>query len=144
MEPLDEATIFVAWERIDSQRFVLADDYGRLYLFMLILDDKNRVQSWKLDVIGQTSRASVLVYLDAGYVFVGSHQGDSQVVRIAEKSMEIVQTFSNIAPVLDFTIMDMGNRSGEGKQTSTLLVRLESLLAAALIRTAVFGVFAVV
>lgn len=114
-EPLDEATIFVAWERIDAQRFVLADDYGRLYMFMLVLDEQSRVQSWKLDVIGQTSRASVLVYLDAGYVFIGSHQGDSQVIRITEKSMEIVQTFSNIAPVLDFTIMDMGNRSGEGQ-----------------------------
>ncbi|OAL54390.1 DNA damage-binding protein 1 [Pyrenochaeta sp. DS3sAY3a] len=114
-EPLDEATIFVAWERIDAQRYVFADEYGRLYLFMLVLDAQNRVQSWKLDIIGKTSRASVLVYLDAGYVFVGSHQGDSQVIRIAEKSMEIVQTFSNIAPVLDFTIMDMGNRSGEGQ-----------------------------
>ena len=114
-EPLDEATIFVAWERIDSQRFVLADDYGRLYLFMLVLSDGDRVQSWKLDVIGQTSRASTLVYLDAGYVFVGSHQGDSQVIRITERSMDIIQTFSNIAPVLDFTIMDMGNRSGEGQ-----------------------------
>ncbi|KAF1939040.1 hypothetical protein EJ02DRAFT_409238 [Clathrospora elynae] len=114
-EPLDDATIFVAWERIDAQRFVLADDYGRLYMFMLILDGKHRVQSWKLHVIGQTSRASVLVYLDAGYVFVGSHQGDSHVIKIAEKSMEVVQTFSNIAPILDFTIMDMGNRSGEGQ-----------------------------
>lgn len=115
VEPLEEATIFVAWEKIDSQRFILADDYGRLYLFMLILGDGNRVQSWKLDVIGKTSRASTLVYLDAGYVFVGSHQGDSQVIRITEKSMDIVQTFSNIAPVLDFTIMDMGNRSSEGQ-----------------------------
>lgn len=115
VEPLDEATIFVAWERIDAQRFVLADDYGRLYLLMLILDEQSKVQSWKLDAIGRTSRASVLVYLDAGYVFVGSHQGDSQVVRIAEKSMDIVQTFSNIAPILDFTVMDMGNRSGEGQ-----------------------------
>ncbi|KAF2199118.1 DNA damage-binding protein 1 [Delitschia confertaspora ATCC 74209] len=114
-EPLEEATIFVAWERIDSQRFVLADDYGRLYLFMLVLNDQNKVRSWKLDVIGQTSRASVLVYLDAGYVFVGSHQGDSQVIRIAEKDMEVVQTFANIAPILDFTIMDMGNRSSEGQ-----------------------------
>ncbi|KAF2855653.1 DNA damage-binding protein 1 [Plenodomus tracheiphilus IPT5] len=114
-EPLDEATIFVAWERVDAQRFVLADDYGRLYMFMLILDGRQKVRSWKLDIIGQTSRASVLVYLDAGYVFVGSHQGDSQVVKIAERSMEIIQTFSNIAPVLDFTIMDMGNRSGEGQ-----------------------------
>ncbi|KAI1579708.1 MMS1-N multi-domain protein [Pyrenophora tritici-repentis] len=114
-EPLDEATIFVAWERIDAQRFVLADDYGRLYMFMLVLSAQGKVQSWKLDIIGQTSRASTLVYLDAGYVYVGSHQGDSQVIKIAEKSMEIVQTFSNIAPILDFTIMDMGNRSGEGQ-----------------------------
>lgn len=114
-EPLDEATIFVAWERIDAQRFVLADDYGRLYMFMLILDARQKVRSWKLDIIGQTSRASVLVYLDAGCVFVGSHQGDSQVIKIAERSMDIIQTFSNIAPILDFTIMDMGNRSGEGQ-----------------------------
>ncbi|KAF1964018.1 DNA damage-binding protein 1 [Bimuria novae-zelandiae CBS 107.79] len=114
-QPLEEATVFVAWAQVDAQRFVLADDYGRLYLFMLELNDANKVQSWKLDIIGQTSRASTLVYLDAGHVFVGSHQGDSQVIRIAEKSIEIVQSFSNIAPILDFTIMDMGNRSGEGQ-----------------------------
>ncbi|KAF2273015.1 DNA damage-binding protein 1 [Westerdykella ornata] len=114
-EPLDDATIFVAWECIDKNRFVFADDYGGLYLFMLLLDEHDQVQSWKLDLLGKTSRASVLVYLDAGYVFVGSHQGDSQVIRIAEKSMEVVQTFANIAPILDFTIMDMGNRSGEGQ-----------------------------
>lgn len=114
-QPLEEATIFVAWERIDSQRLLLADDYGRLYLFMLELEDDDGVRSWKLDIIGHTSRASVLVYLDAGLFFVGSHQGDSHVILITEKSMEIVQTFSNIAPILDFTIMDMGNRSGEGQ-----------------------------
>lgn len=114
-EPLDEATIFVAWAQVDNQRYVLGDDYGRLYLLMLELDGRNAVRSWRLDSIGQTSRASVLVYLDAGYVFVGSHQGDSQVVRVSEKSMEVVQSFSNIAPILDFTIMDMGNRSGEGQ-----------------------------
>ena len=114
MQPLEEATIFVAWERVDSQRFVLADDYGRLYLLMLVMDGST-VQDWKLDIIGQTSRASVLIYLDAGQIFVGSHQGDSQVIRITEKSMDIIQTFANIAPILDFTIMDMGNRSGEGQ-----------------------------
>lgn len=113
--PLEEATIFVAWAQVDAQRFLLADEYGRLYLFMLELDQKNKVQSWKLDTVGRTSRASTLVYLDAGYFFVGSHQGDSQVIRITQKSIETVQTFSNIAPILDFTVMDMGNRSGEGQ-----------------------------
>ncbi|KAI9836643.1 MAG: hypothetical protein M1819_001277 [Sarea resinae] len=111
--PLEEATIFVAWEQIDAQRFLLADDYGRLYLLMLVLGDDDAVSGWKLEAIGETSRASVLVYLDAGSVFVGSHQGDSQVIRVQEKSIEVVQTLPNIAPILDFTIMDMGSRAGD-------------------------------
>ena len=82
---------------------------------MLLLKDEDEVQGWKLDMIGETSRASVLVYLDGGYVFVGSHQGDSQLIKIHERSIEIVQTLSNIAPILDFTIMDMGSRAGEGQ-----------------------------
>lgn len=112
---LEEATIFVAWEQIDNQRFVLADDYGRLYLLMLVLGDENTVKDWKLDVLGETSHSSTLVYLDAGHIFVGSHQGDSQVIRITERSMEVVQTFANVAPILDFAVMDMGNRSDEGQ-----------------------------
>ncbi|KAB2579269.1 DNA damage-binding protein 1 [Lasiodiplodia hormozganensis] len=115
-KPLDESTIFVSWEQIDNQRFLLADDFGGLYLFMLLLDEgSGAVEGWRLDRIGETSRASALVYLDAGHVFVGSHEGDSQVIRITEGSTEVVQTFHNIAPILDFTIMDMGNRSGEGQ-----------------------------
>ena len=70
---------------------------------------------WKLDCLGTISRASCLVYLDGGYVFVGSHQGDSQVIRIQEKGVEVVQTFASIAPILDFAIMDMGSRDDEGQ-----------------------------
>ncbi|KAK7527041.1 DNA damage-binding protein 1 [Phyllosticta citriasiana] len=113
--PLEESTIFVAWEQIDSQRFLLADEFGILSLLMLLFDESGTVDGWKLEKLGETSRASVLVYLDAGHLFVGSHEGDSQVIKLAEKSIEIVQTFPNIAPILDFTIMDMGNRSGEGQ-----------------------------
>jgi len=115
VEPLEEASIFVAWTAIDAQRFLLADDYGRLYLLMLMLDSRNSVTGWKLDVIGHTSRASVLVYLGGGLVYVGSHQGDSQVVSIQERSMEVMQTLPNIAPILDFAIMDMGSRAGESQ-----------------------------
>jgi len=113
--PLQESTIFATWERIDAQRWLIADVYGKLYLLMLLLQNEDEVQGWKLDMIGETSRASVLVYLDGGYVFVGSHQGDSQLIKIHEKSIEVVQTFSNIAPILDFTIMDLGSRVGEGQ-----------------------------
>ena len=112
--PLREATIFVAWEKIDYQRYVFADEYGKLYLFMLGIDEQHMVTGWQLDVIGQTTKASTLVYLGEGRVFVGSHQGDSQVITIRPQALEVAQTLPNIAPILDFTIMDMGNQSGEG------------------------------
>ncbi|KAF2217190.1 hypothetical protein CERZMDRAFT_32744 [Cercospora zeae-maydis SCOH1-5] len=110
-QPLNEATIFVTWCQIDEQRFVLADDYGKLYLLMVHQKPDGEYQSHQVDVLGETSRASTLVYLDEGRVFVGSHQGDSQIIQISPKHIEVVQTFSNIAPILDFTVMDMGNRS---------------------------------
>ena len=114
LKPLKEATIFVTWTQIDAQRWLLADEYGKIYLLMLLLEDHD-VVGWKFHLLGTTSRASVLVYLDAGLVFVGSHQGDSKVIRIQEKSMDVVQTISNIAPILDFTVMDMGSRAGDGQ-----------------------------
>ena len=80
---------------------------------MLVLDTNNQVETWRLDFLGSTSRASVLVYLGAGIAFVGSHQGDSQVVRISDGYIEVIQTLANIAPVLDFTIMDLGSRASE-------------------------------
>lgn len=113
IQPCDP-TVFVAWEQIDNQRYVLADDYGKLYLLMLQLNFEEKVEGWKLDMLGAASRANVLVYLDAGRIFLGSHQGDSQLIRIIEGGIEIEQTFSNIAPILDFVVMDMGNRSAEG------------------------------
>lgn len=112
---MDEATVFAAWEQVDSQRWLLADDYGRLFLLMLVLDSDNQVESWRLDQLGNTSRASVLIYLGGGIIFVGSHQGDSQVLQIGNGSIEVIQTISNIAPILDFTIMDLGNRSSESQ-----------------------------
>ncbi|PGH07582.1 hypothetical protein AJ80_07971 [Polytolypa hystricis UAMH7299] len=112
---LEEPTVFVAWEQIDSQRWLLADDYGRLFFLMLVLNNSGEVEGWKLDFLGETSRASVLVYLGGGVTFVGSHQGDSQVIKIVEGSFEIIQTFSNIAPILDFTVMDLGGRPGENQ-----------------------------
>ena len=115
VEPLERATIFVAWEQIDAQRWIISDDCGNLYLLMLIISHEDEVSGWKLDMLGIISTASTLIYLDGGLVFVGSHQGDSQVIKIQERAIEVVQTISNIAPILDFTVMDMGSRAGEGQ-----------------------------
>ena len=105
----------MAWEKVDSQRWLLADDYGRLFFLMFVLDNQGNVEDWKLDYLGSTSRATVLVYLGGGVLFVGSHQGDSQVLRIGDGSFEVIQTLSNIAPILDFTVMDLGNRASESQ-----------------------------
>lgn len=112
-QPLAEATIFVAWCAIDDQRFCLSDDYGQLYLLFIKRDQRDEYDGWQLDVLGETSRASTLVYLDGGKIFVGSHQGNSQLIQIQESGLEVLQTFANIAPILDFTVMDMGNRTSD-------------------------------
>lgn len=106
----DEATTWRCWEKVDERRWLLGDEYGRLY-FLMIEVEKGAVVSWKLDLVGTTSQASRLIYLDEGMVFVGSHLGNSQVVRLQEDGLEVLQTFDNIAPIIDFNIMDLGRGS---------------------------------
>ncbi|OAP64952.1 hypothetical protein AYL99_00924 [Fonsecaea erecta] len=104
--------IWTTWAKVDDRRWLLADDYGKLF-FLMIETSFSEVISWRLDPVGVTSRASSLIYLDEGNVFVGSHSGDSQVVHIEEEGVRVIQTLPNIAPILDFTIMDLG-RGSEG------------------------------
>lgn len=114
-QPLEaDATVWTCWTKVDEQRWLLADDYGHLY-FLMILVSGESIDSWRLDIVGNISIASTLVYLEGGFVFVGSHSGDSQVVRIIDEGLEVVQTFSNIAPILDLTIMDLGRGTDAGQ-----------------------------
>jgi DNA damage-binding protein 1 len=54
-------------------------------------------------------------------LFLASHHGDSQLLRIdiATQVMVLVKTLSNNAPILDFAIMDMGNREGDSQFGNT-------------------------
>ncbi|KAG8166430.1 hypothetical protein KVR01_002119 [Diaporthe batatas] len=119
-EPLKEASIFVAWAPYDERHYLVADEYGRMYL-LTILTKNNTVEVDRLQmtVIGKTSRASCLVYMD-NFLFVGSHYGDSQLWRVdfeqdAGRFLQLAQVFPNNAPILDFAIMDMGNREGDSQ-----------------------------
>lgn len=116
---LREATIFVAWACYDIEHYFLADDYGQLYML--------KIQVQSVEVIGMTvtklgkiSRASCLVYLGEGYLYVASHQGTPQLIHVSNPTaggkITIIDTFANIAPILDFAIMDLGNR-GDTSQT---------------------------
>ncbi|KAI9774010.1 MAG: hypothetical protein M1839_001962 [Geoglossum umbratile] len=116
MKKLGNPTIFVAWAEIGPQFYLVGDEYGKLYgLTLKVVDDS--VRDFSVETLGETPRASVMVYLGDGYLFIGSHSGDSQLVRLrtVEPKIELVQTLPNIAPVLDFAVMDMGNRAGEGQ-----------------------------
>ena len=117
VDSLEDPTIWSAWTQVDSCRWLLADDYGRLYFLMLVFDDLDdaEVVGLRLDKVSEITRASILVYLDSGFVFVGSNYGDCQVVRVREGGLEVIQTLSVLAPITDFTIMDMGSRAGDGQ-----------------------------
>jgi DNA damage-binding protein 1 len=117
---LAEATIFVAWAEYNVTHYFLADDYGNLHLLTLNTEGVV-VKDMDVNCIGKTSRASNLVYLGDDLLFVGSHYGDSQVFRLdlgnedPKQYVQLVQTLPNIGPILDFAIMDMGNRGDEGQ-----------------------------
>ncbi|KAH9924683.1 CPSF A subunit region-domain-containing protein [Epithele typhae] len=62
----------------NSRRFILGDAYGRLS--MLAFDDKRMYIT--LLPLGETSPATCMTYLSSQVLYVGSHFGDSQIVRI--------------------------------------------------------------
>ncbi|KAF9874729.1 DNA damage-binding protein 1 [Colletotrichum karsti] len=107
---LTNPTIFVAWAEYDVRNYFLSDDYGNLHL-LTIETDGVIVTDMTVTLLGFTSRASCLVYLGDGMLFLGSHYGDSQLLRVdvVAGTTKLVQTIPNIAPILDFSIMDLGN-----------------------------------
>ncbi|KAM0618207.1 hypothetical protein ACHAP0_000868 [Verticillium nonalfalfae] len=112
---LDEPRIFVSWAKYDVTRYLLADDYGNLHLLTLEVDGVI-VTGLSLKTIGKTSRASCLVYMGNEILFLGSHHGDSQLftLDLCAQTIRLIQTIPNIAPILDFSIMDLGNAGDSG------------------------------
>ena len=77
-QPLgDRATAWSCWTKVDQLRWLLGDDYGNLYFLMLVTKDGSTVSRWKLDLLGNGSKPSCLIYLDEGFVFLGSHSEGS-------------------------------------------------------------------
>ncbi|XWW93905.1 hypothetical protein V2A60_001844 [Cordyceps javanica] len=124
---LEKPKIYVAWAMYDDTHYFLADDYGRLDLMTLetyteptgVIVTGMTVRPLRFpDSENLTSRASNLVYMGDSMLFVASHHGDSQLLRIDldSQTMYPVKLLSNNAPILDFAIMDMGNREGDNQQ----------------------------
>lgn len=121
---LEQPKIYVSWAEYDEKRYLLADDYGRLDLLTVETDVEPtgavvtgmRVAPMVFDDDSTvTSRASQLVYMGDNILYLASHHGDCQVLRVDVESRRMVKlnVLQNNAPILDFSIMDMGNREGD-------------------------------
>ncbi|TMW57264.1 hypothetical protein Poli38472_003189 [Pythium oligandrum] len=103
----------------DGSRFLLADQYGALSVVSLQHNGMD-VTGLYLEMLGETSVASCLSYLDNGVVFVGSSFGDSQLIKLNPESDEsgsyitVLDTYVNIGPITDFCVMDL-DRQGQGQ-----------------------------
>jgi DNA damage-binding protein 1 len=113
---LDEPTIFVAWERFDDLRYVLADLYHNLHMLTIRVDGADVVDI-KVRKLGQVTKATVMVNMGDGIFYIASHECDSVVVRIDPETETVLplQYLDNVAPILDFAVMDMGSRDGESQ-----------------------------
>ncbi|KAG2276307.1 hypothetical protein Bca52824_058862 [Brassica carinata] len=62
---------------VDGSRYLLGDHAGLVHL-LVITHEKEKVTGLKIELLGETSIASTISYLDNAVVFVGSSYGDSQ------------------------------------------------------------------
>ncbi|VDL83163.1 unnamed protein product [Nippostrongylus brasiliensis] len=136
-----DKSLFTCYAPVDAngQRFLLSDDHGILYMLVLDVETKgstSSVKDLKIESLGETVIAECLVYLDNGVLFVGSRFGDSQLVRLTSQPnaennsfVQILQTFTNLAPIRDIAVMECDGQnqiitcSGAFKEGSLRIIR---------------------
>lgn len=84
------------------------------------MDGTTAVRDLKIELLGEVSIPECVTYLDNGVVFIGSRLGDSQLVKLNVNADEnnsyvtVMETFTNLAPIVDMTIVDL-DRQGQGQ-----------------------------
>jgi len=108
----------------NGSRYLLANLAGDL--FMLILEKEERmdgtvtVKDLKVETLGVTTIPEKILYLDNGVVFLGSHLGDSQLVKLNSKRdssgsyVQVMETFTNLGPIVDMVVVDL-EKQGQGQ-----------------------------
>ncbi|KAM2703176.1 hypothetical protein EV2_004801 [Malus domestica] len=110
-----------AYGRVDADgsRYLLGDHAGQLHL-LVITHEKEKVSGLKIELLGETSIASTISYLDNAFVYIGSSYGDSQLVKLnlqpdAKGSyVEVLERYVNLGPIVDFCVVDL-ERQGQGQ-----------------------------
>ncbi|XP_058071572.1 DNA damage-binding protein 1 isoform X2 [Magnolia sinica] len=110
-----------AYGRVDADgsRYLLSDHAGFLHL-LVITHEKERVTGLKIELLGETSVASTISYLDNAFVYVGSSYGDSQLIKLNLQPdpkgsyVEVLERYVNLGPIVDFCVVDL-ERQGQGQ-----------------------------
>ncbi|KAF2317850.1 hypothetical protein GH714_041167 [Hevea brasiliensis] len=98
-----------AYGRVDADgsRYLLGDHAGLLHL-LVITHEKEKVTGLKIELLGETSIASTISYLDNAVVYIGSSYGDSQVHML--KSWKVMSTWDQLL----ISVVDL-ERQGQGQ-----------------------------
>ncbi|GAB2241606.1 hypothetical protein Droror1_Dr00018381 [Drosera rotundifolia] len=110
-----------AYGRVDADgsRYLLGDHAGLLHL-LVITHEKEKVTGLKIELLGETSIASSISYLDNAFVYVGSSYGDSQLIKLNLQPdskgsyVEVLERYVNLGPIVDFCVVDL-ERQGQGQ-----------------------------
>ncbi|XWS62379.1 hypothetical protein CRYUN_Cryun06bG0005900 [Craigia yunnanensis] len=114
-------SITTAYGRVDADgsRYLLGNHAGLLHL-LVITHEKEKVTGLKIELLGETSIASTISYLDNAFVYIGSSYGDSQLIKLnlqpdAKGSyVEVLERYVNLGPIVDFCVVDL-ERQGQGQ-----------------------------
>ncbi|KAF7655410.1 hypothetical protein LDENG_00056180 [Lucifuga dentata] len=124
--PTIKQSTIVCHNRVDpnGSRYLLGDMEGRLFMLLLekeeLMDGSVVLKDLHVELLGETSIAECLTYLDNGVVFVGSRLGDSQLVKLNVDSNDqgsyvaVMETFTNLGPIVDMCVVDL-ERQGQGQ-----------------------------
>lgn len=124
--PIIKQSTISCYAKVDSQglRYLLGDMAGHLFMLFLEQDKKldgtMYVKDLKVELLGEVSIPECITYLDNGVIFVGSHLGDSQLIKLITKADENgsycipMESFTNLAPILDMAVVDL-ERQGQGQ-----------------------------
>ncbi|XP_031130290.1 DNA damage-binding protein 1-like [Ipomoea triloba] len=110
-----------AYGRVDADgsRYLLGDQNGLLHL-LVITHEKEKVTGLKIELLGETSIASTISYLDNAVVYIGSSFGDSQLIKLNFQPdskgsyVEVLERYVNLGPIVDFCVVDL-ERQGQGQ-----------------------------
>ncbi|PVD33437.1 hypothetical protein C0Q70_04693 [Pomacea canaliculata] len=124
--PVIKQSALTCYGRVDANgsRYLLGDMAGRLFMLLLEREEKmdgsHVVKDLKVELLGETTIAECITYLDNGVVFIGSRFGDSQLVKLNVEPdengsfVQIMETFVNLGPIVDMCVVDL-ERQGQGQ-----------------------------